>query len=57
MSDQNGYDRMIEKRLDALETKISDLEKWRNWVLGIVAGIGLMTGAFAKNIAEIMRHL
>lgn len=60
----NGYDRMIEKRLDdlagdvkALEDDVKGLLAWRNWVVGIVAGIGMLIGAFAKNVADIARHL
>lgn len=53
----DGYERMIEKRLDDLEAKMDNILAWRNWVVGIVAGIGLMIGAFAKNVAEIMRQV
>lgn len=51
------YDRLMEKRVSDLEADVDSLKMWRNWVLGIVAGIGLMTGAFAKNIGEILRHM
>jgi hypothetical protein len=49
------YDDQIEKRITNLERKVEDLVAWRNWVLGSVAGIGLMFGAFAKNILDIFR--
>lgn len=51
----DGYLRMIEKRLDDLEDKTDNLLAWRNWVVGLVAGIGLLIGAFAKQVAELVR--
>lgn len=62
MSD--SYDRQIEHRLDQIEKRLDDqgakldgLIVWRSWVLGIVAGVGLMLGAFAKNIGDIIKHM
>ena len=57
MDAPDGYDRLMERRLDDLEAKVDNLLAWRNWVVGIVAGIGLMIGAFAKNVADIVRHM
>jgi tetrahydromethanopterin S-methyltransferase subunit G len=57
MDAPDGYDRLMERRLDDLEAKVDNLLAWRNWVVGIVAGVGLMIGAFAKNVADIVRHM
>jgi hypothetical protein len=47
----------IERRLDDHEVKIDNLQQWRSWVLGAVAGIGLIIGAFAKQIIEIIKGM
>lgn len=57
MNEDTRYDRLIEKRIDDLEVKVDGLLAWRNWVVGIVAGVGLFIGAFAKNVADIFRHM
>ena len=55
---------MVERAIENLRAdlgkahdRIDSLEKWRNWVLGIVAGIGMVLGAFAKNVGEILKHM
>lgn len=62
MSD--AYDRQIEKQIDGLRADIKELRAqvdslrlWQRWVLGISTGIGLMFGAYAKSIGEVLRHV
>lgn len=64
MNGDDGYDRLLEDRIKALEKRVEKVEGktdnliiWRSWVLGSVAGIGLMLGAFAKNVADIIKHM
>ena len=51
------YDRQIEARIGKLETRVDSLIAWRNWVLGMAAGMGMLVGAFAKNAGDILRHM
>lgn len=51
------YDSQIEKRIEKLETHVASLINWRNWMLGFVGGMGIMTGAFAKQVAEVLRQM
>ncbi len=65
MNDGNGgYDRLLEKRLDAIEGDIKDLDvkvqglqTWRSWVAGMAVAVGLMFGAFGKGVVDFLRHL
>lgn len=56
-SDGDRWKDGLEDRIDKLETSVDGLLAWRNWILGTVAGIGVMTGAFAKQIAIFIRNL
>jgi len=57
MGDQDGYDRQIEGRIEKLEAKMEDLSKWKNYILGGVATMGLLIGAYAKQVALIVRSI
>lgn len=50
------YDRQIERRIEALEGDVKSLVAWRNWVIGAVGGIGIMVGAYAKQVASAVRQ-
>ena len=41
-----------EKRIAALETKVSELERFRSWVMGIGAGLGALIAFFAEGIRK-----
>lgn len=43
----------IESEIRAIKADVRSLRDWRNWVLGGVAALGMMGGAFAKTIAGI----
>lgn len=39
-------------RIKALETKVSNLERFRAWLTGIAAGIGAILAFFAEGIRK-----
>jgi hypothetical protein len=41
-----------EDRLAKLEARVSDLERFRAWVLGISAGVGAILAFFAEGIRK-----
>jgi len=53
----DGYDRQIEHRLEKVEERVDSLMAWRSWIVGLVAGVGLLTGAFAKQIGIVLGQL
>lgn len=57
MDADENYRRQIERRIDNLEVKMDGLMAWRSWILGLVAGMGILVGAFAKQVAYILTHL
>lgn len=52
-----GWERLIEGKIEDLEEQVRALVAWRNWLLGLVAGMGLLVGAFARQVAYILTHL
>lgn len=50
IGDWNG---MILDRLNLLERKVGSLEAWRAWLIGSAAGLGLVAGLFAKQVALV----
>lgn len=40
------------KRIEKLETKVSDLERFRAWLTGIAAGVGAILAFFAEGIRK-----
>lgn len=55
--DDGGYDRQIEGRIGRLEERVDSLIAWRNYVLGAVATLGLLIGAYAKQVATIVKSV
>ncbi len=53
-NDGERWKDLIEERIKGLEASVDSLVAWRSWILGIVAGIGLVIGAFAKQIGIVM---
>lgn len=49
------YDQQIERRIEKLETDVGSLKTWRAFVLGCVAPIAFLIGAFAHEIALFLR--
>lgn len=62
MTDDERYDAQIEHRIGNLESRAGDIEKdvkslnlWRAFVLGAVAPIAFLLGAFAHEIALFLK--
>lgn len=55
MTDDERYDEQIEKRIVKLEKDVDSLKLWRAFVLGCVAPIAFVMGAFAHEIALFVR--
>lgn len=55
MTDDERYDKQIEKRIEKLEGDVKSLNLWRAFVLGCVAPIAFLLGAFAHEIALFLR--
>ena len=56
-SDGERWKDNVEDRIKTLEGSVDSLNAWRAWILGIGAGVGIMFGAFAKQIAVFLRGL
>lgn len=55
MTDDERYDEQIEKRIVKLEKDVDSLKLWRAFVLGCVAPIAFLLGAFAHEIAVFLK--
>lgn len=51
------YDRQIEGRIRNLEEDMENLKAWRNYVVGAVGTLGLLIGAYAKQVATIVKSI
>lgn len=55
MTDDERYDAQIERRIEKLEIDVGSLKTWRAFVLGAVAPIAFLIGAFAHEIAIFLK--
>lgn len=55
MGDDERYDTQIERRIEKLERGVDSLNLWRAFVLGAVAPIAFLLGAFAHEIALFLK--
>lgn len=55
MTDDERYDKQIENRIEKLEAQVSSLMLWRAFVLGCVAPIAFLLGAFAHEIVLFLK--
>lgn len=49
------YDELIRERIEKLEADVGSLKIWRAFVLGAVAPIAFLIGAFAHEIALFLK--
>jgi hypothetical protein len=55
MTEEDRYDAQILGRIKTLEKKVESLNTWRAFVLGCVAPIAFIIGAFAHEIALFVK--
>ena len=55
MTDDERYDAQIERRIENLEKDVKSLNLWRSFVLGCVAPVAFLLGAFSHEIALVLK--
>lgn len=53
--DLRDLKRLLTRRLDEAEVRISALERWRSYVLGIAATVGTLAGLLGRTIVDWLR--
>lgn len=57
MGEQERYDQEMARRITKLEGQMEDLTKWKSFLLGAAGAVGLFVGAYAKQVALIVRSI